>query len=46
MLTYQEIQLEINRAESKLIRQTRALEQTKRLIEGLKQLQERGEKPK
>jgi len=46
MLTFHEIQMEINRAESKLIRQTRAVEQTQKLIQGLKELQERGEKKK
>jgi len=46
MLTFHEIQMEINRAESKLIRQTRAVEQTQKLIAGLKELQERGETKK
>lgn len=46
MLTFHEIQMEINRAESKLIRQTRAVEQTQKLIAGLKELQERGEPKK
>jgi len=46
MLTFHEIQQEINRAESKLIRQTRAVEQTQKLIEGLKSLQTRGESKK
>jgi len=46
MLTFHEIQLEINRAESKLIRQTRAVEQTQKLIAGLKELQARGESKK
>jgi len=46
MLTYHEIQLEINRSEAKLARQTRAVEQTEKLIAGLKELQERGEPKK
>jgi len=44
MLTFHEIQMELNRAESKLQRQTRAVEQTNKLIEGLKQLQQQAEK--
>lgn len=46
MLTFHEIQMEINRAEAKLARQTRAAEQTQKLIAGLKELQERGDKKK
>jgi len=44
MLTFHELQLEINRAQSKLQRQERAVEQTKKLIDGLNQLQQQGEK--
>jgi len=46
MLTFHDIQVEINRAESKLIRQRRSVEQTEKLIAGLKELQERGEPKK
>lgn len=46
MLTFHEVQLEINRAESKLQRQERAVEQTRKLIAGLKELQQRGEAKK
>lgn len=46
MLTFHEIQAEINRSEAKLLRQERAVAQTRKLIEGLKQLQEAGEPKK
>jgi len=42
-MTFHEIQMEINKAESKLIRQRRNVEQTEKLIAGLKELQQRGE---
>jgi len=44
MMTFHEIQMEINRAEAKLVRQQHAVTQTTKLIDGLKQLQQLGEK--
>jgi len=43
-MTYHEIQLEINRLESKAERQQRSADQTRKLITSLKELQTAGEK--
>lgn len=42
-MTFHEIQAEINRLESKLTRQERAVEQTRKLMESLQSLQNAGE---
>jgi len=46
MLTFHEIQLELNRQDAKLRRQEQAVAQTKKLIESLKQLQDNGDQSK
>lgn len=45
-MTYHELQLEINRQESKRDRQARSLAQTEKLIESLKALQASGDTKK
>lgn len=46
MLSFHEIQAEIGRQEAKLERQQKAVEQTAKLIAGLRELQEQGSKKK